>query len=95
MGYYHGTEPGQTVGLLSDSQYSWKNSDDVGIEFDSPYWWTAGAVWAGLLDYWQYTGDVQYIDLVQQALLAQAGPESDYMPLNQTKTEVRHPRPGK
>lgn len=95
LGYYHGTEPGQTVGILGDSLYSWRNSHSVGVESEPYYWWTAGAIWAGLLDYWQYTGDVQYIDLVQQALRAQVGPGSDYMPPNQTKTEVRHPYPRK
>ena len=40
-----------------------------------------------LIDYWYYTGDTQYNDLVQQGLLFQAGPNNDYMPPNQTMTE--------
>lgn len=71
--YYHGTKPGNVLGILDEDDY---------------YWWQAGATWAGLIDYWKYTGDDQYVDLVQQALLSQVGPESDYMPPNQTKTEV-------
>lgn len=40
-----------------------------------------------LIDYWYYTGDTQWNDLIQQGLLFQAGPNSDYMPPNQTMTE--------
>lgn len=45
-------------------------------------------MWGSLVDYWNYTGDAQYVGLVQQALLAQAGPDNDYMVANQTKVEV-------
>lgn len=72
LSYYHGTDPGQPTGL-----------------FGQPYaWWEAGAVWGSLIDYWNYTGDAQYVGLVQQALLWQVGPSNDYMTPNQTKTEV-------
>lgn len=48
--------------------------------FDKPiYWWEAGAVWGGLIDYWSYTGDASYVDTVTQALLAQKGPANDFM----------------
>ena len=51
------------------------------------YWWEAGA-WCGILiDYWYFTGDPTYNDLIMQAMLAQVGPNNDYMPPNQTKTE--------
>ncbi|KAK5723806.1 i-AAA protease yme1 [Elasticomyces elasticus] len=43
------------------------------------YWWEAGAVWAGMIDYWAYTNDTSYVSTVQQALLAQVGPTNDYM----------------
>jgi len=42
-----------------------------------------------MIDYWYLTGDSTYNDLVQQALISQVGPNQDYMPLNQTKNEVR------
>ncbi|CAD6575972.1 MAG: hydrolase 76 protein [Alectoria sarmentosa] len=72
LSYYHGTDPGQPTGL-----------------FGQPYpWWEAGAVWGSLIDYWNYTGDAQYVGLVQQALLSQVGPSNDYMTPNQTKTEA-------
>ena len=40
-----------------------------------------------LIDYWYYTQDDQYNELVTQALLFQAGDNADYMPRNQTLTE--------
>ena len=40
-----------------------------------------------LIDYWYYTDDDQYNDLVTQALLFQVGDNDDYMPQNQTLTE--------
>ncbi|KAK7613856.1 glycosyl hydrolase family 76-domain-containing protein, partial [Phyllosticta paracitricarpa] len=42
------------------------------------YWWEAGAVWGGLVDYWAYTGDAQYNQLIQRAFEAQAGPENSF-----------------
>lgn len=40
-----------------------------------------------LIDYWYYTGDTRWNNATQQGLLFQAGPERDFMPLNQTMTE--------
>lgn len=71
---YNGTKPGQIPGL-----------------FDVPYyWWSGGVVWDALVDYWYLTGDTEYNDVVKQALLFQVGPNQDYMPPNQTKTEVSY-----
>ena len=42
-----------------------------------------------MIEYWYYTGDATYNDVVTQGLLAQIGPDKDFMPPNQTKTEVR------
>ena len=44
-----------------------------------------------MIEYWYYTGDSTYNAVVTQGLLAQVGPDNDYMPPNQTKTEVRNP----
>ncbi|KAJ4416574.1 hypothetical protein N0V85_002236 [Neurospora sp. IMI 360204] len=49
--------------------------------------WEAGALMGSLIDYWYYTGDTRWNDLIQQGLLFQAGPNSDYMTPNQTMTE--------
>lgn len=57
------------------------------------YWYEAAAVWSGLVDYTQFTGDMQYVSTVQKALVAQVGPNNDYMPPNQTKSEVRRTSP--
>lgn len=45
-----------------------------------------------MIEYWYYTGDTTYNDVVMQGLLAQVGPNNDYMPPNQTKTEVWAPK---
>ena len=72
LSYYHGSDPGQMIGV-----------------FGEPYdWGESGAVWGSLIDYWSYTGDAQYVALVQQALLSQVGPDQDYMTPNQSRTEV-------
>ena len=44
-----------------------------------------------MIEYWYYTGDTTYNAVVTQGLLAQVGPDNDYMPPNQTKTEVANP----
>lgn len=44
-------------------------------------------MFGSLIDYWSYTGDTQYNNLTSQALLFQTGPNNDYMPPNQTKSE--------
>jgi mannan endo-1,6-alpha-mannosidase len=36
------------------------------------------------IDYWYYTGDTTYNDIVTEALLFQVGPDRDYQPPNQT-----------
>ena len=41
-----------------------------------------------MIEYWYYTGDTTYNDVVMQGMMAQIGPHNDYMPPNQTKTEV-------
>jgi len=51
------------------------------------YWWEAGAMLGTMIDYWYYTGDTSYNEVTSQALLFQVGPNNDYMPPNQTKTE--------
>ncbi|KAK7521359.1 glycosyl hydrolase [Phyllosticta citriasiana] len=71
VSYYHGNETGQIPGLLPGPYY----------------WWEAGAMFMTLVEYWYYTGDTTYNDITTQALLFQTGPDADYMPANQTKSE--------
>lgn len=40
-----------------------------------------------LINYWAYTGDAQYNNLVMQGMLFQVGPNNDFMTPNQTKSE--------
>ena len=61
----------------------------VGLLPDPYYWWEAGAMFGQLVEYWFYTGDDTYNQITTNALLAQMGPQNDFMPPNQTKTEVR------
>ena len=75
MKYYKGNETGMPIGLLPDPYY----------------WWEAGAMFGTMIEYWYYTGDDTYNDVVIQGLLAQIGETKDYMPRNQTKTEVCYP----
>jgi mannan endo-1,6-alpha-mannosidase len=74
MTFYSGNLSGETPGLLpgpcaSDACYSW---------------WEAGAMFGSLVNYWQYTGDSSYNDVVSQALLFQVGPDQNYNPPNQS-----------
>lgn len=71
MDYYTGNNTGETPGM-----FSWPY-----------YWWEAGAAWNSMLDYWYYTGDDTYNDLLKSSLLFQVGDGWDYMPANQTTTE--------
>ena len=44
------------------------------------YWWEAGAVWGSLIDYWAYTKDTSFNDVVMQAMMAQTGTGNDFLP---------------
>jgi mannan endo-1,6-alpha-mannosidase len=49
------------------------------------YWWgPAGGMWQVLIDYWHYTGDASYNDMIMQALLWQRGKYNDFVPDNWT-----------
>ena len=76
MSYYKGNESGMSIGLLPDPYY----------------WWEAGAMFGQMVEYWYLTGDESYNDVVSQGLLAQIEDTKDFMPKNQTKTEVWLPQ---
>ncbi|KAL3441637.1 glycosyl hydrolase family 76-domain-containing protein [Aspergillus insuetus] len=69
--HYTGNQPGDVPGNLPDPYY----------------WWEAGAMFSALVDYWFYTGDDQWNELVTQGLVWQAGDSGTFMPNNQTRTE--------
>ena len=69
--YYNGNETGMTPGILAPPP--------------AYYWWEGGAMWGSLIDYWYYTGDEQYNEIVTQGIQWQVGGNQDFMPLNQTQ----------
>ena len=70
------------------SYYTGNHTADVPGNLPAPYyWWEAGAMFGALIDYWYFTGDNSHNDITTQAMLFQVGPNKDYMPPNQTKTE--------
>jgi len=77
MAYYTGNQTG--------------NEANVGLLPKPYYWWEAGAMWGGMVDYWYYTGDTTYNDVVAQAILSQASPTNDFMMLSQIKDLVSGP----
>ncbi|KAK2021664.1 family 76 glycosyl hydrolase [Colletotrichum zoysiae] len=67
------------------SYYNGNVSSDPKMVGDLPdpyYWWQAGALWGIMVDYFHYTGDATYNDVVTQALTAtvNTGPNFDFMP---------------
>ena len=50
-------------------------------------------MWGGMVEYWHYTGDDSYNDVVAQAILAQASPTDDFMMPEQTFDLVTEPCP--
>ncbi|KAI9823431.1 MAG: hydrolase 76 protein [Thelocarpon impressellum] len=70
------------------TSYTGNRSGDVPGNLPQPYyWWECGAMFGSLVDYWYYTNDTTYNEVVTQGLLFQVGPNNDFMPPNQTKTE--------
>lgn len=69
--YYNGNETGTIPGVLPTPYY----------------WWEGGALFDTLINYWHLTGDSQYNSLVSEGLIFQQGPNGDFMPPNQTKSE--------
>jgi len=77
-----------TIAFDMMSIYTGNNTGDVPGNLPAPYyWWECGAMFGTMIDYWYYTGDTSYNDVTSQALLFQTGPNDDYMPPNQTKSE--------
>ncbi|KAF8848229.1 mannan endo-1,6-alpha-mannosidase [Acephala macrosclerotiorum] len=71
VSFYSGNEAGNSPGVLPAPYY----------------WWEGGALFDTMIQYWHLTGDSQYNSLVSEALVFQQGPNSDFMPPNQTKSE--------
>jgi len=54
------------------------------------YWWLGGAMFDTLIRYWKFTGISKYNDMIAQGLLFQVGDNLNFMPANQTKSEVSY-----
>lgn len=71
MSFYNGNQSGQTPGLLPQPYFQWE----------------AGGMLMTMIDYYYYTGDSTYNDVVTQGMLWQAGPNNDFMDANQSHVE--------
>lgn len=63
-----------------------------GVLYPPYYWWQAGAMLGTLLDYWHYTGDAQYNNLVRDGLIHQFGERLDLVCLDHPALLPRHCR---
>lgn len=73
MTYYSGNKTGGIIGVLPGPP----PNPPAGY-----YWWESGAMWGTLLDYWHYTGDTSYNDVLSAGIQAQIGENKDMMPSN-------------
>jgi len=80
MTTYTGNQTGQVPGLLPGGLSCDPNN------LGTYCWWEAGAMFGSLINYWQYTNDTSYNDVVSQALQFQRGPENNYNPPNQSRS---------
>lgn len=71
LDYYAGYNKGGTVGM-----FVWPY-----------YWWEAGGVWGGMIDYTVLMENDTYVPLIKEALVYQTGQDNNYIPLNQSTTE--------
>lgn len=78
MTYYHGNESGQIPGILPGPP---PRPEILNAGY---FWWEAGAMWGSLIDYWYYTGDQTYNEVVKQGILFQTGTNHDFLPQNQS-----------
>ncbi|EGV66206.1 hydrolase 76 protein [Yamadazyma tenuis] len=71
LDYYAGTTKGGTIGT-----FVWPY-----------YWWEAGGVWGGMIDYTILMKNDTYTSLIKEAMTYQTGDDNNYIPLNQSTTE--------
>lgn len=51
------------------------------------YWWESGLAFDSLINYWALSGDESVVNVIQTGVLFQTGPDYNFMPPNQTKSE--------
>lgn len=49
------------------------------LDWPPYYWWESGAMWGAMIDYSSYTKDSSYDQATTQGMLAQVGPDQDYI----------------
>lgn len=70
----------------SNATQNWQ----VGLfPFPPYYWWESGAIWGGIMDYQALTGDTSHQQDILNAMLAQVGPNYDFVVPQQVFDEVR------
>lgn len=52
------------------------------------FWWLSGAVWGGMVEYTEYTGDESYRNVTHEALVSQISPTYNYLPVAEMYDEV-------
>jgi mannan endo-1,6-alpha-mannosidase len=68
------------ISMYSDTQTGTILSGIPGLLTYPPYyWWEAGAMFGQLIDYWYYTGDSQWNDLIREGIVHQMGEGSNYV----------------
>lgn len=80
MTFYTGNQSGQVPGLLPGGL----SCDPKNL--GTYCWWESGAMFGALINYWQYTNDTSYNEVVTQALQFQRGPDDNFNPPNQSKS---------
>lgn len=91
MSYYSGNLPGQIPGKFPFPPYYWWESGaawGVCSPLLSSYFMTDRWLQA-MIDYWHYTGDETWNDMLTSGLLWQSGDKFNYMPGNESKSLVR------
>lgn len=75
--------------IASDLFNYYDGQAGTGLFPASNYWFESAAAWSAYIDWWEYSGGKsQYVGDVQQALVAQAGKDEDFMSQNEVKSEV-------
>lgn len=73
-------------GIVSFYNKTVEASSVPGLFPDPYYFWEAGTVLNGLIDYSYLTGDNQFLKLISDGIQFQLGENQAFMPLNQTKS---------
>lgn len=71
----------KTVAASAVQYYNDRASKLIPGKFDGT-WWEGGAFFTFLINYWHWTGDDQYNDLVTEGMAWQGGPNNDFFTSN-------------